>query len=144
MRPKQSTSSAAELDAKRSTVEVATRSVAKPRNPRRSSLEFALPSLDFASPVPLSDVPTTAKANGETGTTSDDSFFYIDVSLVRMRVLTAGESAAKAAERLSMATGQRLCKNLASPCRDSSSSSDEGTPEADAVADADDTPARRV
>ncbi len=62
------------------------------------------------------DVPTSVKINDDPMAASDDSFLYIDVSLVRMRVvLTTGESPAKAAERLSWAAGQRLCKSLASP-----------------------------
>jgi hypothetical protein len=136
MRPKPSMSSSAELQ--RSTVESTTKPNAKPRNPRRSSLDFALPSLDFSAPVLLSDAPASAKVNGDSAATSDDPFIYIDVSLVRKRVLTAGESSAKAAERASWAAGQRLCKNLSSPCQDSSSASDneEGLPDAETADDA--------
>jgi hypothetical protein len=143
MRPKPSTLSSAELEVKRSAVEASTKSNVKSRNPRRSSLDFALPSLDFSAPVLLTDGPTSVKLNGDSTATSDDQFIYINVSLVRMRVLTAGESAAKAAERVSWAAGQRLCKNLSSPCQDSSSTSDEeeGLPEADAD-DADDAAVR--
>jgi hypothetical protein len=143
MRPKASTSPGADPEAKRGTAE-ATHSVVKPRNTRRSSLDFALPSLDFAAPVLLSDIPTNVKVNGDSAATSDDRFIYVEVSLVRMRALISGESAAKAAERASWAAGQRLCKNLASPCRDSSSDSDEAEGLPDADIDTDDAASRHI